>query len=202
MQHLDEAELVDALDGRPTAASLSHLGGCPDCEARLLDLRAAMQAVIAADDQFVEPSPSFWDHFPRRVNRALDEAPAPRAWFQATRWVWGSAAAAILLLMMLLPLRDGPVISPQDPAAEGPAVIASADGAEDFESFKDFENDDAWAVVRAVAEDLDYEEVRDAGLIPRAGSVERAAVELSADERAELARLIEQELKRTGASTP
>jgi hypothetical protein len=53
--------------------------------------------------------------------------------------------------------------------------------------------------MRIVAEEIDYEDARQIGVAPRAGSIERAAMELSDSERAELARLIERELKRTGA---
>ena len=56
-------------------------------------------------------------------------------------------------------------------------------------------------MVRAVAEATDYDEVQESGLAPRAGSVERAAMELTSDERTELARLIAQEIKRSGASS-
>ena len=53
--------------------------------------------------------------------------------------------------------------------------------------------------MRSVAADLDYDAAMEAGIVPRPGAIERAAVELDDDERAELVRLIEAELKRTGA---
>src|SRR5688572_20942568 len=117
MPHVGEAELVDALEDRPDAATAAHLAACGACEVRLLELRTAMHAVLAAGDDVNEPAPAFWDHFPRRVSRALDEAQAqPHGWFHATRWVWGSAVAAILLVMLLLPVRDTSVVPLQDPA--------------------------------------------------------------------------------------
>jgi hypothetical protein len=61
------------------------------------------------------------------------------------------------------------------------------------------DDDEEWALVRLVAEDLQWEEAQDAGLNPRPGSMERAALEMSPIERQELARLIEDELKGTGA---
>ena len=63
----------------------------------------------------------------------------------------------------------------------------------------DIENDEAWAIVRSFADELHYDDARDAGVVPGPGSVERAAIELSPDERAELLRIIETELKRAGA---
>jgi hypothetical protein len=56
--------------------------------------------------------------------------------------------------------------------------------------------DEAWAVIQALAADVDYEDARAAGVVPGEGAVDRAALELSDHERAELARLIDVELKR------
>ncbi len=70
------------------------------------------------------------------------------------------------------------------------------------DSVESLDGDEAWEMVRAVAEATDYDEVQESGLAPRAGSLERAAMEMTNDERTELARLIAQEIKRSGASTP
>jgi hypothetical protein len=75
-----------------------------------------------------------------------------------------------------------------------PAEIAGTD-----ESRDDVEADAAWAVVRTAAQDLAYEEAEAEGLSPRPGSAEIAVLQMSNDERAELARLIANELKRSGA---
>ena len=45
----------------------------------------------------------------------------------------------------------------------------------------------------------DWEDATEAGIHARPGSADRVAVEMSAAERQELARLLEDELKRTGA---
>lgn len=203
MPHLDEAQMLDAVDGRPAAAAASHLAACASCSARFDELRTVM--VTVGDAEVPEPSPLFWDHFPTRVSRAIDASPDSRAWLLARRWLWGSAAAAgVVAVLLLLPMRRD-VAAP----APGPTVSEAAVSVALESAPEDYESDEAWAMVRAVAEDVDYDEVRDAGLTPRAGAVERAAMELSTDERAELARLIEQDsrlmkqgLKGTGASTP
>ena len=57
----------------------------------------------------------------------------------------------------------------------------------------------AWAVVRTAVEGVTWEDVHRAGIAPRPGSAERVALELNADERAELRRLLDEEIKRTGA---
>ena len=63
----------------------------------------------------------------------------------------------------------------------------------------DVEADAAWAVVRTAAQDLAYEDAEAEGITPRPGSAEIAVLQMSGAERAELARLIENEMKRTGA---
>ncbi len=204
--HLDGAQMLDAVDGRLDAAVASHLAACASCSAGVDQLRAMMLTV--GDAEVPEPSPLFWDHFPARVNRAIDASPEPRTWLGASRWLWGSAAAAgvVVVVLLLLPMRDD-VAAPAPERTGGVAVVSVA--VEPALEVEDYESDEAWAMVRAVAEDVDYDEVREVGLTPRAGSVERAAMELSTDERAELARLIEQDsramkqrVKPTGASTP
>ena len=203
MPHLDDSQVLDAVDGRPDAAAASHLAACVSCSARVDELRTVL--LTAADADVPEPSPLFWDHFPARVNRAIDAAPEPRSWVSASRWLWGSAAAAaVVLVLLLLPMRhDVAAPAPEPKVSDAPVSAAVEPAPEDYES------DEAWAMVRAVVEDVDYDEVQEVGLTPRAGSVERAATELSSDERAELARLIEQDsrlmkqrAKPTGASVP
>jgi hypothetical protein len=64
----------------------------------------------------------------------------------------------------------------------------------------DVEADGAWAVVRTAADDLAWDEVTAAGITAHPGSAERVALELTAAERAELARLLESEMKPNGLS--
>jgi len=58
--------------------------------------------------------------------------------------------------------------------------------------------DERWAVVRAAAEDLAWEDVQAAGIAASPGATEDVVLQLTADERSELARLLDQELKRNG----
>ena len=198
--HLDEAQIVEAADGQGDHDAITHLAGCRTCGDRVSELRSILQSVASVD--VPEPSPLFWDHFPARVGRAIEAAPERGrggGWLSASRWIWGSAAtAAVVMVLLLLPLRRDTVV----PAGkiEPPNVIVSSDS--DAGVVESLEGDEAWDMVRSVAEETDYDDVQDGGLSPRPGSLERAAMELNNDERAELARLIEQEMKRAGASTP
>lgn len=209
MQHLDDTQLVDAVDGRPDAAAAAHADACAQCRARLAEMRRMLGALAAVD--VPEPSPLFWDHFPSRVTRAIDVPAAPQRWFTAGRLVWSSAAALVVVALLLVPRVMSPtsdeplpdaVVNRVEPAsakapAGEPGLVSNP--LEPWSADDDLEADEAWALVRSVAEDIDYEDAHQIGVAPRAGSIERAAMELSDSERAELARLIEQELKRTGA---
>ena len=204
MPHLDDTQLVDALDGRLEAAAAAHAHACEDCRARLTEMRE-MLGVLAAVD-VPEPSPLFWDHFPTRVNRAIDAPAAPQRWFTPARVVWGSAAAVLAVVLLLVPgaavlnrVAPWPVLNgvESQPVLNGVEPWPVLNGVEPWPD--DLDADDAWALMRIVAEEIDYEDARQIGVAPRAGSIERAAMELSESERAELARLIEQELQRTGA---
>ena len=57
------------------------------------------------------------------------------------------------------------------------------------------EADEAWAVVRAAAVDLRWEDAHAAGISAHPGAVEDVALELTAEERAELARLLDEAVK-------
>jgi hypothetical protein len=198
MQHLDDTQLVDAVDGRLDAAAAAHAHACEQCQARLSEMRRMLGA-LAVD--VPEPSPLFWDHFPSRVSRAIDTTAVPQPWVTPARLVWGSAAGLVMVALLLLlpprvmsPAGEG---SPSDGAGDSTSTVLNY--LEPWPADDDLDADEGWALVRSVAEEIDYEDARQIGVAPRAGSIERAAMELSDGERAELARLIEQELKRTGA---
>jgi hypothetical protein len=195
MQHLEETQIVDAVDGRLDTAAAAHADVCAECGARVREMREALRGLAAVD--VPEPSPLFWDHFPSRVSRAIDAPAAPQRWFTPARLAWSSAAALLAVVLLLLPRAMSPtgeaVVNRVEPwpvlnrVEPWPAAV------------DDLDADEAWALVRSVAEEIDYEDARQIGVAPGAGSIERTAMELSDNERAELARLIEQELKRTGA---
>ncbi len=60
----------------------------------------------------------------------------------------------------------------------------------------DVEADEAWALVRTVADDVSWDDVTAEGLGVRPGVAERAAMELTVAERSELVRLIDAEMQK------
>jgi hypothetical protein len=60
-------------------------------------------------------------------------------------------------------------------------------------------DESSWMLITDMAADLDWDGAIEAGLAAPAGAVDRAVFDLSADERRELQRLLNEELSRSGA---
>ncbi len=201
MRHLTDAEIVDAaeaLDLAPEPAppdrdTARHLATCASCQASVTRLREAL--LDAAQDRPVEPSPLFWDHFAARVASAIREEPAatPRA------WPWRGRPAAVWLVLLLVVLGAATFswrATLHAPRGGEQATVPSA--AEPARPTPDGEPDAAWVAVGLAADRLTGEDAQALALGAAPGLAEEVAIELSADERDELTRLLETELKRTG----
>lgn len=198
MTHLDESQFVDLIDGVLPPARAEHVDECDACRARLAALRAALEA--ARSDERREPSPLFWDHFAARVSEAvrheqpLPAAPGWSAWLRSPATAWATCASMAVLLMVGALWRatlHAPVFPTVSAPAAAPAMAPIAD---------DVEADRAWAVVRTAAGDLAWDDVAAAGITAHPGAAEGVALELTADERTELARLLATEMKDSGPS--
>jgi hypothetical protein len=195
--HLRDTEFADLLDGALGADRQAHLKTCQACREKADELTATLAAV---EDRVVpEPSPLFWDHFSARVRAAIDVEPAPgSAWHQliATRSIrWTAIATAATLVIAIALWRSG-LPSRIPPAADAPATASSTvREAPVDQPFGEIEADEAWALVRSMADELDADEIDAAGIGARPGLVERVASGLSDVERTELAELIQSEIK-------
>jgi hypothetical protein len=203
MTHLSDAEFVDLIDGELPAARAAHLQACPACGEQASAMRNALAAALDVDAQ--APSPLFWDHFGQRVSDAVAQQPPPAtspAWtahLLNPAFTW-AAAASIALLLMVGALWRATLVAPARPATP-PAAARSTPAAAGISllDHADLDQDAAWAVVRSAADAFVWEDAQAIGIAARPGSAERAVLELSSAERAELARLLEEELKRSGA---
>ena len=197
MSHLSEADLVDAADpgGLPPGAAARHLTTCESCRAAVGVLREALAE--AAQDRPAEPSPLFWDHFAARVSSAIRDERPPAA---ALPWSWiARPAAGWLVLLLVLACASAfawratlhaPATVGREVAAPLPATDVLLAGEPDADA--------AWGAVRLAADRLTGEEAQALDLGAEPGAAEQVATEMSAEERDELARLLETELKRTG----
>jgi len=203
MKHLSRAELVDFIEGPslvPAGRAL-HVSTCDKCRTQADALRS--MRTLATTDEVPEPSPLFWDHFAARVADAVreeasgEDAPAGMRWRRAPLATWAAAATMAVLVMMTVVWRTtlhapaparGPSVAETTAGKDTVAHTAVAAGSDE----SDVDADEAWAVVRVAAQDLRWEEAHAAGLTAHPGSAENLALELTADERFELVRLLDE----------
>ena len=206
MNHLTDAEFVDCLDGTLSPARTAHVASCERCRKTVDDLRDGIAR--PAEDHVPEPSPLFWEHFSGRVHEAVREADASSApgWLGWTRGAtvrWSLSGAALTLALVAgVWLASRPTPRPQFPA---PALATHAPDAipvaqpDAFDAAFDADADEAWSLVRTVADDVTWDDATSDGFGLRPGSTERALVTLTVDERSELARLLQAETRQPGA---
>jgi hypothetical protein len=211
MTHLSPEELLDIAEGaRPEH---THLSACAACRDDVIEMRALMGAVAAAD--MPEPSPLFWDHLSSRVRDAVAvEAPPLRT--RGDRWGWVfnvwswrlaapitafAAAALVVAVFAVFNLSHGLPASPVPPqqAAAAPEALGSdtlpADNASQFDSA----SDPSFAFVADLTTGMDMDTALDAGLVSD-GSAEHAVTHLNEGELRELAKLLTEEIARAQAS--
>ena len=190
MKHLSEAEIVDLVEGRPGVGPARHAETCDACRARADALRAVLAS--ARCDEVPEPSPVFWDHLSARISNAIQEEPTAARWIRlagAARWRLAAAAAAVVLAAGLTWQLFSPSDEVAAPAPEQARAQSQPDP--DVDGFVD-----AWEALETVAQDLDWEDAQSIGIAARPGSAEPLVGDLTDDERSELVRLIEEEIKR------
>jgi hypothetical protein len=201
-RHLSNLDLAAALDERRRGGvnprRAAHLARCPRCRAELDALERLWRRLEA--DRVPEPSPLFWEAFSARVNDAIAREPAPAGgrarWLADLSWPARLAATAALVALVVAaaaivertrddrvgtPVASGPAIAPA-PRDEAPGPEAPAD--------------DGLLLVAEAAQ-LDWDLAVAAGLAPRRDAAEWALLQLSDDERRELARLLHEELSNT-----
>lgn len=214
MKHLTTEELVDVAEGTRSELSHPHLQACGACRGALADLRATMSKVARVD--VPEPSPLFWEHFSSRASEAVRNAGAPgvpswrdrlaervAAWrrpFGAWRTpavpaiISAAAAAAIVVALVTIGFGRASVSVPVPRIAESRTIPSEAE-----EGTAMLPPDDpALDIVADLGTSLDWDDVHDSGLVAHSGLVDRAVKGLSANERAELGKLLKQELDGGG----
>jgi hypothetical protein len=211
MTHLSPEELLDVAEGaRPEHA---HLSSCAACRDEVIEMRALMGAVAAAD--MPEPSPLFWDHLSSRVSDAVAVEPSPQR-TRADRWGWvfnvwswrlaapiAAIVAAALVVAVFVTSHGSPnsPVPPQQQVAEAPEASGAntPPAGEDNASQFDSANDPSFAFVADLTTGMDMDTALDAGLVSD-GSAEHAITHLNEGELRELAKLLTEEIARAQAS--
>jgi hypothetical protein len=137
---------------------------------------------LKSADTVPEPSPLFWEHAARRVRAAVDvEAPRRSVWVGRLAWMGSGLAAAVMVTVLVLPRSPVPTRVPAVAPLQTMAEIGTLD-------------EDSWTFVAALGGDLDVETAAGAGLLAPGETTERAVQALDADERAEVATLLQSAL--------
>ena len=194
MAHLSPDQLLDIVEGTRVEREFPHLESCAVCADQLADLRSAVAA--AAEVQVPEPSPLFWEHLSARIRTAVaEDGAAPAAWAGHGWWQW--AAAAAVLGAILVVIWPGSLRVSTPGRASVPAV-ASGDPAV-IEDVRAFDDDPALALLADLSAGLDWDAALEAGLVPADGAVDSVVFAMSAEERVELHRLLQEALAKAGA---
>lgn len=193
--HLTPEQLIDIAEGTIPAASASHLATCEACGRQLADLRAMMSAVAAVD--VPEPSPLFWDHLSARVSDAVAVEPPPNGWNwwlrAAMPFALATAAALAIAFVMVTRLIAPPVLPTP---ATGSVAVRPPAVASPGETLAPDVTDPSLSLVADLAEDIGWDQVREAGLAPR-GSADHAVTHLSEGELQQLRDLLQEAMTKS-----
>jgi hypothetical protein len=202
MPHLSPEQLVDLVEEAASAEQVAHAASCETCRTRADALRDVLRQ--AASDTVPEPSPLFWGHLAARVGAAVRQEPAPRAAW--TFWAWGWApmtAAAVLLLAVGLGTGVWTGMPRERPISAGPSAPSLA-GTVLAETDEDLppQDDASWNLMRELSSDVVFDDENSAELPAVPGLVDRALRQMTEPERAELAKILREELTRPTAAGP
>ena len=197
-QHLRPEEIVDLVEDREGGLDpgrTAHLTTCDACREQVRELREVM--LEASDLTVPEPSPLYWEHSSRRVSEAVtvDSRARRIGWRQrlslshvTTAVATATVVAAVVLGLPRLFL-DRPAVERE---ANTPLIQTSA---------VDEENDIPagapadWALLLTMADTVEWLEDEVDLLMVDRDAINSAVVELTADERQALVRLLEAELE-------
>ena len=201
MTHLTDAEFADLMDDALPLDRRTHVRDCGACRARTTEMESVLARIIEhrgpANSDVPEPSPLFWEHLSTRVRDAVTSIPATiswrdRLWRPGTAWAAGIASVALAVAISHSMLPRAPLNTASSIVLKAPTAAVSAG----LELPDDIDADDAWAVVRNVADQVEWDDAHDAGISTRPDAAERMTAELTTREQSELALLLQRELNR------
>ena len=204
MSHLSRSEIVDLVEETLPQERAAHLELCAACRDEFETIRAALRDVAAVD--VPDPSPLFWEHFQARVRDGVAKTPRPAWDWIRVRGFAPLPAALVAVLVVgfaissgLMRGRSALVTGPGAPAAgsstAGPATIDLQD--QEISAVLDAGDAEVWAVLTDAAADVGFEDAHAAGMQVYPATIDRAVQNMSPDERNELGRLLQSELKRS-----
>jgi hypothetical protein len=210
MAHLRPERLVDLAEGVEAEQSVPHLAECDRCRRALSALRAAMADMARpGSDDVQEPSPLFWDHLSARVRDAVAEEGKPGRASWRDRWLRPRLIAPVLASTLALVLVALAVRSTKAPTAKSiPSTmlpIAATTPLPSLPSLPPLEplgasDDPALGLMEDYGTTLGWDDMREEmAVVSHVGGTDEAVTTLSAEERQELQRLLEEEMTQPSA---
>jgi hypothetical protein len=212
--HLTPEELIDSRERQLPPARQAHADACVVCRAELAQLDEMLRDVAAVD--VPEPSPLFWDHLSARIRDRIAHEPPPAAgrenplsrltdwltgWSAAPRWAF---AAVLLVLCASLGWlgwaelrRGGNGVVPGAESTTASTTTTVPDGTVAAETSAADGAESEWALMLQMAEDVSWDDAAEgSSLYVRPAAVDRALVELTAEERDRLLQILQADLAR------
>ena len=200
MTHLSPEQLVDLVEAAAPADQVAHAASCETCRTQADALREVLRR--AASDTVPEPSPLFWEHMAARVGAAVRREHAPGAAWTIWTWRWAPmTAVAVLVLAVGFGTSMWKGLPRGVPVTAGPsasAAPASAATDEDLPS----QDDPSWNLIAELSADVVFDDEIFAELPEAPGLADRALQQLTEPERAELARILREEMTPSSAPDP
>lgn len=209
MKHLSPQEFVDLAEGALAPERGKHVETCLECREQA-DALAAVERE-AREVEVPEPSPLFWDHLSRRVRDAVaSDEDAASTWRHAwNAWHLPTAVTTATLILAVVVgawMLRGPAplgerrgagndeVVPGVVAGEG-LPVATADASPDLTE------EPEWTLLLAMVDAVEWADTDTDGLLLDRQAIDGVVFQLSADERREVARLLEAELGNVGRSS-
>ncbi len=201
MNHLSPAEFVDAADRALAPPRAAHLERCERCRAQASLLQSALDA--ARTTEVPDPSPLYWQHLSAHVSDRVAEESIVPAWRAGAWRDWLGVralvpiASALAVVAAVFVAGDLARLRPEPAALPSPApVVATA--AMPADAPVEPENSDVWQVLTSAAADMPIDEAHEAGMGVGAGAIDRAVQRMTPEERNELGRLLQSQLRGSG----
>ena len=199
MRHLSPEEFVGLAEGDLAPERAAHVDECVRCREEASALRLVL--LEARDVEVPEPSPLFWDHLSSRVRDAVaeeGERSSGSVWSRLGGWrvAVAASAVAVVLAVALGSVTDDPERLGTSSDGDRLAMGTPATGEETAPdaAFETADVEPGWLLVLAMVDAVEWADADTDALGMGRDAIDSAVFELSADERREFARLLEDEL--------
>jgi len=193
------------LEMAETGKSHPHLTQCSRCGQQMEEAREALH--LAREVEVPEPSPLFWDHLSTRVHDAV-QAEEPLAEGASRRRLpglaWRHVAYATLALVLVAAgvwriesVRRAAALRSASVHTNAALVVSNAASIDTTSESSQASVEASWSLITDAAANVDLDTAtQTGGFALQPGAAERAALQLTPEERRELVRLLRTAVER------